>query len=124
VKLERVFSVEQRIDHTRLGWEIFMAHPILGVGFDSLRYVKSSLGNSDNWMISHAGAGLDISLLVVLATSGLLGTLFYIIFIYRAYCCSNYSLRLTFGLLLISSFFINSLFFTPLMAIFFILASL
>jgi len=116
IKLERVFSINQRLDHLKLGGEIFTKYPVLGVGFDTLRYAKVRIDTSGiNWFDSNAGAGLDNSYLFILVTTGIVGLAAYSNFIYRSYLNLSKSIRLAFAAILIHSLFINSLFFPVIM---------
>lgn len=111
VNLIRLFSISQRLDHARLGLSLFFSHPVLGIGFDALRYAKAGLENPDMWLVSHAGAGLDISLLFVLATTGIVGFLFFVRFLYVAFREVPYNIKLILMLILFHSLFENSFFF-------------
>lgn len=103
VKLERVFSIKQRLDNYQDSLTIIKQKPILGVGFNTLRYYK-------NEPLSHAGAGLDSSLLFIFATTGIVG-----LFSYLNLLKSIFKQSLVFKLSLIAVFihalFQNSLFY-------------
>ncbi|OGG12597.1 hypothetical protein A3D77_04640 [Candidatus Gottesmanbacteria bacterium RIFCSPHIGHO2_02_FULL_39_11] len=111
VRLERLFTISQRLDHARLGLSIFFSHPILGVGFDTVRYAKAGMENSQMWLISHAGAGLDITFLFILATSGIIGFTFFIRFLYFIFLKAPGKIKIILLLVLFHSSFENSFFY-------------
>ena len=80
VKLERTASVSARGDNYLHTLSIIEDNPVVGVGFNTLRYENSKRGyvapiDED---ISHAAAGSDSSLLFVAATTGIIGLILYI----------------------------------------------
>lgn len=103
VKLERVFSIKQRLDNYQDSLVIIKANPVFGTGFNTLRFYQ-------NKPVSHAGAGLDSSLLFVFATTGIIGFLTYLNLLKNIY---NQSLLIKISLiaLLVHSLFQNSLFY-------------
>ena len=76
VKLERTASMESRVRSWQQALIIVKDHPLLGVGFNTYRYVQKKYGFlGEGWQTSHAGGGADNSFLFILATSGGLGLL-------------------------------------------------
>lgn len=67
VKLERAFTIKSRINDYQTGFKLSLKAPILGYGYNRIRYVK----NSDT--SSHAGAAFSSSFLTILVASGLVG---------------------------------------------------
>jgi len=112
VKLERLYSVFSRFDTWRQAVRIFADHPVLGVGFNVYRYAQRDYGfNTDpKWLVSHANAGSDSSLLFVLATTGVIGFVAYLWYLYQL-TTHNPQLTTTIVALLVHSFFLNSLFY-------------
>lgn len=111
VKLERIFTVEDRITNWKLAFQIFTDHPVLGVGFDALRYAKYRYGvDSSNWLESHSGAGIDNSFLFILASTGLAGFAAFIYMIVRIYLVSDFPARISLAAVLVHSLFLNSFF--------------
>ncbi|MBN1263770.1 MAG: O-antigen ligase family protein [Candidatus Pacebacteria bacterium] len=79
VKLSRLASIEARIKNWHQSWVIFTDHPVWGVGYNRYRYVQRDYGFlGQNWQRTHAGAGADSSLLLVLATTGITGFFIYL----------------------------------------------
>ncbi|TSC87291.1 MAG: Uncharacterized protein G01um101416_505 [Microgenomates group bacterium Gr01-1014_16] len=112
VKLERVYSIFSRFGSWQQALRIFSDHPILGVGFNVYRYAQRDYGfeNDLKWLVSHANAGSDSSLLFILATTGLLGFTVYLWYFYRL-TTHNPQLTPAVVALLVHSIFLNSLFY-------------
>jgi len=103
VKLERRFSITQKVANYREGIVIFKQSPIFGTGFNTLRFYR-------NDQTSHAAAGLDSSLLFVLTTTGVIGFLAYLNLLKHLWQTSDI-LKISLSALLIHSLFSNSLFY-------------
>jgi len=103
VKLERLFSVKQRLDNYREGVSLWQSRPVFGLGFNTLRYYRHD-------PVSHAAGGLDSSLLFVLATTGVVGLIAYVNLL-RSLWQKSLLLRLSLVALLVHSLFVNSLFY-------------
>ncbi len=74
VKLLRTVSTVARLGNWQRGVTLIQEAPLLGHGFNTLRYVQRSHGwVDDSQLVSHAGAGLDNSMEFVWATTGILG---------------------------------------------------
>lgn len=129
-------SASARVVSWKNAWTVFADHPFIGVGFNTYRYSQEQYGflTGQNVETAHSGAGSDSSLLLVAATTGGFGLLFFImIFIKEAYLAWGNFLRgkaiglVTLGSLaslFISSQFVNGLFFPQIMAWYFILFAL
>lgn len=101
--------------------KIFFLSPLIGVGFNNLRFAKANLGffEISQRLGGHSGAGVDSSFLLVLATTGIFGILaflsFYFFLIYKNLSARTnfYSLAAAISLiaLLFHSQFVNSFFF-------------
>jgi O-antigen ligase len=127
----RIASAESRISYFYEAVGIFLKHPIFGVGFDAYRYARIAInigGYGDK--VSNAGAGIDNSYMFVLTTTGIVGFLFFLIFL-RELIKGVFSKKtkttkdaMVFNLaasssliaILVDSLFINSLFY-PLVAV-------
>lgn len=78
-KLFRTSTINSRLGNWSQALNISKDNLIFGVGFNTLRYVKNDAKLlDDKWQITHSGAGFDNSLLFLLATSGLVGTYFFL----------------------------------------------
>ncbi len=82
-------TASARITSWSLAFEIFLTSPLIGVGFNNLRFAKANLGIFQlvEGLGGHSGAGVDSSFLLVLATTGIFGILaflgFYFFLIYK-----------------------------------------
>ena len=113
---------------------VIQDHPILGVGFNTLRYIKDQYGffrdeRGVNQPGGHSGAGSDSSLLFVWATSGIFGLIAYLGLLLSLWWQGWQSYKQGQGLaqalgltlvviiptLLLESWFINSLFYPWIM---------
>jgi hypothetical protein len=115
VKLERVFSIQARLVNYQETLAIFKTSPIFGIGFNNLCLAKEKfLGQAD--YSSHACFGLDASLGLVLATTGVIGLMIFLAMLLKVR--QNLAKNL-YGIcflgcvvsLLIHSLFVNSLFY-------------
>ncbi len=70
--LSREDSITARLNNWRQSIEIWNRAPIFGVGFDAYRYSQNTTEQS------HSGAGADSTLLLILATTGVVGLLAYL----------------------------------------------
>ena len=71
VNLSRLYSIESRIFDYREGIALWKNKPILGYGYNRIRYIK----NSDS---VHSGAAFSSSFITILVSSGILGLLSFI----------------------------------------------
>ncbi len=118
--LLRSVSSEARLATSSEAITIFLHNPIIGIGFNTYRYeqVKYGYRSIKGASISHSDAGVDNSFLFILATTGIVGFLFYFNLLY-AICSYLYKKKTSFSIialsslfgLLIDSIFINSLFY-------------
>lgn len=66
VNLKRFYSINSRVDDYRQGINLWKNQPVLGYGYNRIRYVK----NSDSL---HSGATFSSSFITILVSSGILG---------------------------------------------------
>jgi len=82
--LLRVDTVDSRIDSWLSAVEVWKSSPVLGVGLNMYRYVQDfkgpSISASRLAFDNNAGAGVDNSFLFVLATTGVVGLVAYLIY--------------------------------------------
>lgn len=128
--LFRITSTVARIGSSSLAISVIRDHPILGVGLNSYRFAVWERSPSNekvaNIFPSHTSAP-ENSFLFVLATTGIIGFVVYIMFwrsITMTYLknirlLDNQVIILSIITLFISSFFINALFYTPILLWFF-----
>ena len=110
-KLTRTYTIQARFQNYQQAVKIIKEKPILGVGFNTLRYYQKNLPENQ------AGAGLDNSWLFVLATSGALGFLGYLGIWGKALNkFKNPLVVSSLFALFVHAFFVNSLFYPWVMA--------
>lgn len=103
-------------------WEIIQDNWVFGVGYNAFRYAQQDYGFLDDSSISsRSGAGSDSSLLLVWATSGILGLMFVTgFFVAKVTQDIKYTDLTTEGLvfaLLLNSIFINSIFYPQIIVV-------
>lgn len=130
-RVSGAITVDASAGHRLTSWDkariIIQDNPLTGVGFNNYRYaqIKAGLiGQTDPSRGGHAGAGTDSSFLFIIATTGLLGSLAFANFLFRAFkiaigfiktdWSALASFAILFGLLFHSQF-VNSLFYPPIM---------
>lgn len=117
--INREESAEFRLGTWQQGWQLFTAHPILGVGFNTYRYAlrQYHLGD-DKFLATHGASTNDSSLLYIAATTGIVGLVSYLFFfgsLLKFGIKQNYLLVTGLLALLTQSFFANTLFYPPLL---------
>lgn len=124
-----------RIESWQKALTIFKGNELLGVGFNTYRYAQASLGffSFDDPLGGHSGAGSDSSILLVLATTGIIGLVLYLYLlmnIFRVFKnkARNNPLQLgalsAFLGLIVDSQFVNALFFPQVMLFFYFILGL
>jgi len=133
-------TAKSRLHSWDRAFQIVKTSPIVGVGYNTYRYTQEKLGfieKKDKVIRSTTGA--DSSLLTILATTGIVGLLFYL-YLYFVILKKNFRLivknqletqkKLSFAIfvsflgLLAHSFFVNDLLYPYLMIIFWILVAM
>lgn len=111
VQLERVFSIETRVENWQHAFKIFIDHPILGIGFNTVRYAKNQYNfGQDNLIDNHAGAGFDNSFMFIAVTTGILGLSSFLIFFYNTFQRADIWAKTSLIAIIIHSLFLNSFF--------------
>lgn len=116
-------SAHFRLISWRNTWEIAQDHLFLGTGFNTFRFVQKDYGFFGVEEGGHSGGGSDSSLLLVLATTGVLGFAPFLVFWGSLGASALSNLQNNFSLVLLASlvsllaesFFINSLFYPQIM---------
>lgn len=129
-------SAHLRIQTYQRSLSIIREHLFLGVGFNLYRSAQEREGyfTFDDPTGGHSGAGADSSLLLILATTGLVGLFFYLGLLgsllhqaWRSWRERSDPLSLSFlaitAGLLTSSFFVNTLFFPAILVYWWLLAA-
>lgn len=71
VNLTRLYSIESRIEDYRQGIDLWKNKPLIGYGYNRIRYVKNSQS-------VHSGATYSSSFLTILVSSGIFGLISFI----------------------------------------------
>ncbi len=117
--ISREQSASYRLNTWQQGIELFKTHPILGVGFNSYKFaLKEYHLGDEQFLSSHGATSNDSSLLFVAATTGIIGLVFYVYFLFTLLRNTSSQYRniliSSIGGLLLHSIFANSLFFPPI----------
>jgi hypothetical protein len=115
VKLERTASIQGRFVNYHETFQIIKRSPIFGIGFNNMCLARKVYLGETN-LLSHSCSGSDSSLLLVLATTGVVGFLVFLHLLYRISKSVSDNLYgrafVAVGVaLLVHSFFANSLFY-------------
>lgn len=128
VNLTRMYSISSRIDNYKETFEIFKKSPVFGVGFNNICLARK-IYLKDVDLSSHSCSGSDSSLLLILATTGILGFMVFVssvskmlLSLKRGYCAKVFLVLIS--ALFVHSFFVNSLFYPWVMGYLAISASL
>ena len=111
--IDRGASASYRLNTYDEGLQVFHHSPVSGVGFNSYRFALSKYHLASISVInSHGGSTNDSSLLYILATTGIVGFVFYILgALFLLKSSSSTYFRSAFLAIIIQSFFINTLFY-------------
>lgn len=115
--LFRATSTWARLSSSKTAVEIFKRSPILGVGFDAYEFTAQKNNPMNSKYVNHASSGTDNSFLFVLATTGITGLIVFLYFWQKALSLNRKSylwpaLASSFLVLLVSSMFVNSFFYS------------
>jgi O-antigen ligase len=114
VKLERVFSISTRLQNYQQTTLIWSKSPLFGIGYNNLCLARQKYFASEP--ASHACSGSDNSILMLLATTGIVGLMIFVnllVAFWRVVGKSRFSLafRTSALAILVHSQFTNSLFY-------------
>lgn len=126
---------QARIESWQKALQIFSDNAAFGVGFNTYRFAQANYGffSSDQPEGGHSGAGTDSSILLVAATTGIVGVISYLVFLLnvgKTFAKNLLGNPLSLGAtasflgLLVHSQFVNSLFFPQIMLCLFFLLGL
>lgn len=109
LKLTRLDSTLARVYNWQESLNLITKAPVFGYGFDTLRYLRPAAATSN------AAAGLDSSILFILATTGVVGLAAYVFLIVSMIRLRNRTLGIIYvaslSALLVHSLFVNSMFY-------------
>lgn len=118
VKLERILTIEARIADYKEGIRLWVKKPILGYGYNRIRYVRQ-LEN-----FTHAGAAFSSSFLTILVASGVIGLIGLIGVIGRIFKQGNQLVKTIILVTTVASLFDNVLLNNFVLLLFFLIVSL
>ncbi len=117
VNLLRVISVESRIENNREAFSLFLKSPVIGWGFNTLRFVRNQ-----TVINSHSGAGFHNGWFFIMTTTGILGFAAYLWIWWRllennqsSLICKKQILIISVLVVFVHNLFDNSLFYPPVM---------
>lgn len=117
--LDRGQTASYRFSTWQQGFEIFLKHPIIGVGYNAYNFALKEYNLADEQFLrGHGSTTNDSSILHIAATTGILGFSAYLLFLVSLCKASwgknPYFVAGIFGLLG-HSIFVNSLFYPPIL---------
>ncbi len=122
VKIWRLSTLYGLLSEDSLGWQIFSRHPLLGIGFNNIGLYKlrflflNPLTHSLGWFSS--------VFLNILVTTGLLGLIFWGVFLFLFYQQLSSFSRWLLLFFIFHSFFHNSFFYPFTLMVFFLIAGI
>ncbi|HCM37725.1 MAG: hypothetical protein UV61_C0002G0278 [Candidatus Gottesmanbacteria bacterium GW2011_GWB1_43_11] len=116
VNLLRTISIYARIENTQEAWNLFTSSPVIGYGFNTLRFVRQvPASEMESPETAHSGGGFHNGWLTLLTTTGIIGVIGYL-WIWRKILAvtqkeNKQFLMLSLTAIFTHSFFDNSLFY-------------
>lgn len=110
--LTRTVSGNKKLINYKENAGIFIKSPLVGIGFNNMCNARQLYLNDTN-VNSHSCSGSDSSILFLLATTGIIGLILFINFIFKI--SNNYLLVSSFFVVFAHSLFANSLFYPHVM---------
>lgn len=113
--IDRGESAQSRQNSWEQGWQIFLHSPLLGVGFNSYPFALKQYKLADEkFLEGHGSTTNDSSLLYILATTGIVGLISYLLFL-KSLAKKSRVLKAALVGLLAQSFFANTFFYPPIL---------
>lgn len=115
IKLTRTFSIDARLQNYKEALTVFQKFPAFGVGYNNFCVARNAFIEEESFS-SHACSGSDSSLLLILATTGIIGLMIFggnIFYLLRS-LKDGHNLQIafaSFAALFTHSLFSNSLFY-------------
>lgn len=117
--IDRTQSASSRLNTWQQGFTIFQKFFSLGIGYNAYRYGLKELKLGDeHFLQSHGASSNDSSLLFVASTTGIIGLISYLLFLFSLIYKGTSRMIILPAILglLSSSLFANSLFYPPILA--------
>lgn len=121
--LFRSVSTMARVNNIKQSFTAFLRSPIIGYGFNAIKFLHLVPIDAQTNVISRSGAGIDNSFLFLLTTTGIVGTIAYVWLLYvmakpvfglvKQEKMKSYAMiyLISLGMILVHSMFTNSLFY-------------
>jgi O-antigen ligase len=103
-KLERTSSIEAKIENYQEAWQTFKKAPLIGHGYNNISFIRENKNPESN-----SNSAFDGSLMTLLATTGVIGTLLFLWGIKAFYLKSDLIKQSILVAILFHSLFANSL---------------
>jgi len=84
VNLARIFSIQSRVVDYQKAVKIWQRSPLIGIGYNRIRYIKNEIETS------HSGASFHSSFMIVLATTGIIGFILFLLGLIKLSECNSY----------------------------------
>ncbi len=93
VNLKRIYTIESRIEDYKNAMKIWQKNPIIGIGYNRIRYekIKTSIIEENGADVIHSGASFHSSFLIILVTSGVVGLILFLLALYKLSLISEFS---------------------------------
>ena len=118
--MKRITTVQARIEANQTAIILFLKRPLLGIGFNTYPYAKNKLLHQPLDLKNHSRFSPPNSLLLVLATTGMVGFSFFLLLIRQLFLQAkktaarkSFLLLAVLNALLVHSLFSNTLFHLP-----------
>lgn len=104
VNLNRMFSVQSRVEDYKNAFKIWRKNPLFGIGYNRIRYekVKMNIIEEFNSDLTHSGASFHSSFLIILVSSGVIGLILFILILFKVALINEFSKYAVFFLSLMS----------------------
>jgi O-antigen ligase len=93
VNLLRTISTQARLDNATVGWQLFLKSPVIGQGFDAVRFIRTDLVINESGSLSNASNGFQNSYVFILVTTGIVGLFGYFLLWKRLFSKSIQSFK-------------------------------
>ncbi len=122
-KLERLSTVNARVENYRKYIPLFLKQPFLGYGFNTLKSLNVKLGfiKTSELKTSHSAGGVDNSFLFILMTTGVTGLILFLFFLYQIFKLNDPLITSVTASLLVHSLFQNTFFYPQIFLLYFLL---
>jgi O-antigen ligase len=101
VNLLRVFTVQARIENNIQAIDLFTKKPLLGYGYDRLRYIRATE------LESHSGGAFSSTYLTILVSTGIIGLLVFLLWLYQLSLLVTFEGKIILLIVTLASFFDN-----------------